>query len=323
MTSMVNIGPVFTNSSHFPYLKPSLSIADQLEQLQARGLIIDDTAEVLSLLSHINYYRLEAYWYTFYEKNRPDHFFVSGTRFDKVWSQYCFDRRLRAHISHALERIEVSFRTQFAYHLSQKFGPFPLNLGTLDFTSIQWDTESANLCKTCKSSNELFAIHFYSKYSDDLLPIWALVEILSFGSIVFYYKRIKSIPLKKQISIVYGLDPKELSSWLQHLYYIRNTCAHHSRLWNKRLTVLPSPPQRTINQEINSRWIFPPCERHENDPYNERRLFNTILIVDYFLLQICPKNTWKKEISDLIRNYSIDAIRMGFPENWEMDSFWQ
>ncbi|MGE4307572.1 MULTISPECIES: Abi family protein [Bacteroides] len=31
----------------------------------------------------------------------------------------------------------------------------------------------------------------------------------------------------------------EIASWLHSIVYIRNICAHHSRLWNKVLGVRP------------------------------------------------------------------------------------
>jgi abortive infection bacteriophage resistance protein len=243
--------------------------------------------------------------------------------FNDIWRHYRFDRRLRALISRALERIEISFRTQFAYFLSQNFGPFPLNSKTLAINAQSWADESLELNKECKKSKELFAVHFFRTYTDPILPIWALVEILSFGKITNYYRQIKSIPIKNQISNIYGLDPNILTSWLTHLYYIRNTCAHHSRLWNKRLTVLPKPPPKHISIELYSHWEFSPIVRAPDDHFNERRLYNSILVINFFLSSICPSNKWRSEISELILSYSIDATRMGFPNGWELDPFWQ
>jgi len=311
---------VTTKRAKIPYNKPPLSISEQIAQLQKRGLVFIDLHKAADLLSHINYFRLEAYWYTFYDNTKSDHVFIHGTSFDFVWKHYCFDRRLRAHITHALERIEVSFRTQFAYHLSKACGPFPLNDSTLQFSQSEWHEKHLKLRDLCQASTEKFAAHFYSKYSDELLPIWAMVEILSFGEIGFYYKKLRSIPIKTQISSTFGLNPKELSSWLHHLTHIRNICAHHARLWNKRFTILPLPPQRVISPALNSRWIHPssPMDNH----YNNRRLHNTLLIIDYLLSKICPDNIWKKELIELLTRYPIDAERMGFPACWSNDTYW-
>lgn len=267
---------------------------------------------------------MEAYWYSFYDNSiTSDHTFIPGTTFDLIWKYYRFDRRLRVHISHALERIEISFRTQFAYYLSQYYVPFPLNQNNFQFSSEEWKTEKSVLHMLCKESNEQFAKHYFRKYTGDILPIWALVEIFSFGAIIRYYNKLNSIPLKQQISSVYGLNPTELRSWLDHLRHIRNICAHHSRLWNKRIVQLPRPPQRVIANELNHFWIHKPQSKEINLHHNDRRIFNTILIIDFFLSKTCPQNTWREELVQLINEYSIDVKRMGFPENWDAHAYWK
>ena len=44
-------------------LKPWRSFADQLQQLQTRGLQVDNTASALDYLERLGYYRLSGYWY--------------------------------------------------------------------------------------------------------------------------------------------------------------------------------------------------------------------------------------------------------------------
>jgi abortive infection bacteriophage resistance protein len=46
------------------YLKPPLSIQDQLEQLQRRGLSIGDAVNADRYLRRVGYYRLMGYLYT-------------------------------------------------------------------------------------------------------------------------------------------------------------------------------------------------------------------------------------------------------------------
>jgi abortive infection bacteriophage resistance protein len=45
--------------------------------------------------------------------------------------------------------------------------------------------------------------------------------------------------VKKEIATKYSLHHKTLISWMHFLTYIRNLCAHHSRLWNKELAIKP------------------------------------------------------------------------------------
>ena len=84
-------------------------------------MIIDNAADAEFYLQHINYYRLAAYWLPF-EADHTTHQFKPDTRFDDVLNLYTFDRELRLLILDAIERIEVSIRSQWAYHLGQKHG---------------------------------------------------------------------------------------------------------------------------------------------------------------------------------------------------------
>ena len=47
------------------YNKPPLTIEQQIEHLVARGLEVPDKTKATHYLSHLNYYRLRAYWLPF------------------------------------------------------------------------------------------------------------------------------------------------------------------------------------------------------------------------------------------------------------------
>ena len=44
----------------------------------------------------------------------------------------------------------------------------------------------------------------------------------------------------------FGIDEKILSSWIHTLVYIRNLCAHHSRIWNRTLAIKPKVPNSSF-----------------------------------------------------------------------------
>lgn len=85
-------------------------------------MVINDRNRAKRYLSHLNYYRLAAYWLP-YEEDHLTHRFKPGTNFDLVVDHYVFDCGLRLLVMDAIERIEVSIRTQWAYHLSHAYGP--------------------------------------------------------------------------------------------------------------------------------------------------------------------------------------------------------
>lgn len=105
-----------------PFPKPATTYAEQVSILQQRGIRVDDQASAEFSLQHLNYYRLSAYWLPFEVSHNP-HEFHLGTRFDEVLNLYVFDRNLRLLVLDAIERIEVSARSQWAYHLAHRHGP--------------------------------------------------------------------------------------------------------------------------------------------------------------------------------------------------------
>ncbi|MBK5247629.1 MAG: Abi family protein [Peptostreptococcaceae bacterium] len=303
------------------YTKPPLSYKDQIRLLESRGMIFEDSYAALNLIEHINYYRLEAYWFTYYDKNKQEHCFLPDTTFSNIWRDYRFDRKFRELILHALERIEISFKTQFTYSLSHHYGSFPLKKNNFKFSQMCWEENIKELKQICSVSKEQFAIHLRETYSCEIFPIWAVTELMSFGKVSLFYKNIKDQSMQKSISRKYGIQPEILISWLNHLSNVRNYCAHHARLWNRRFVHTPKEAL-SIRDDIKGRWISLPENPEKDDPRNERRVFNTLLIIDYLLSNICSKYNWKKELVQLISKYKIDEKRMGFPDNWRNDSFW-
>ena len=57
------------------YIKPALSFEAQVGQLARRGMLFNDRAAAARTLTHVNYYRLSAYWPPF---KRPDDYRISA-----------------------------------------------------------------------------------------------------------------------------------------------------------------------------------------------------------------------------------------------------
>ena len=76
-------------------LKVALTIDEQIELLEGRGLDIPDTDRTARHLSNISYYRMSAYMIPFHKPN-PDgslsNDFIPGTTWNDINSLYRFDR---------------------------------------------------------------------------------------------------------------------------------------------------------------------------------------------------------------------------------------
>lgn len=85
--------------------------------------------------------------------------------------------------------------------------------------------------------------HLRQRYDEyPQLPIWAAVEIMSFGSLSKLYASLREDD-QAEVAGNFGLHRRILVSWLHTLVYVRNICAHHARLWNRELAIAPKAPK--------------------------------------------------------------------------------
>lgn len=212
------------------YTKTFRSHADQLSLLKERGLSIGDVVGAEKILESINYYRFTGYALPFMIDR--EHFRPNAT-FEDVLAICRYDAKLRDLLFEALEAIELDFRARFAYSFSRMFGALgyrkPVNFrdgGAHAVTLAKIDAEISRSKEKCIQ-------HFQQDYYPSEIPIWAVVEVLSFGTLVGLYNNLR-VDGAKEISKSYGIKWNILGSYLQHLSVLRNFCAHHSRLYDRK-----------------------------------------------------------------------------------------
>jgi len=103
--------------------KPHLTLEEQLTLLETRSLIVQDRKRAKHFLGHLNYYRLSGYWFPFKQSPTINQF-RPNTSFEDVLNLYIFDRELRLLVIDAIERIEVSVRSKWAYSFCGKHFTF-------------------------------------------------------------------------------------------------------------------------------------------------------------------------------------------------------
>lgn len=296
--------------SKIPFSKPALTYTEQIEQLVSRGLVIDNTERAIHLLESISYYRLSGYWYPLLQ-DKEEHIFKKDSNFDTAFKMYSFDRALRVLIIRELEKIEVSIRAKMIYILSHEYSPF-WHLENKYFKNPGFHNKTIEkLENEYRRSSEEFIIKFRQKYNDPLPPSWILLEISSFGSISNLYSNlINGIP-KRQVANHFGLSDSVLQSWMHCIVYLRNMCAHHSRLWNNNLNISPNVPKNTRKSWLNNQEVA------------NNRTYYIMSIILYLLQTVNSKNTFVKRFKELLTEYpNIDVAAMGFPANWEKETLW-
>jgi abortive infection bacteriophage resistance protein len=303
------------------YRKQALTFRQQLDLLTSRGLQVGNDSEALRQLASISYYRLSGYWYPFRVRTRQDQitdYLAPGTAFEHIVFLYEFDRRLRSLVLDAIERVEIAVRTQITYCFGHTYGAFGHTDSANFHPNFRHADWLAKLEDETRRSSDEFIRHYKNKYDGfPTVPIWMLTEVISFGALSFFYKGLRNdlkagIRDKSDIADYFNLHHKQLGDWLHTLTYVRNVCAHHSRLWNRKLAIRP-------DKSKDPTWLPPITPRND-------RIFYILLMLRH--LQKCSGNgdNWAREVANLLEPMAADGYyrnAMGIPADWKEHSIWR
>jgi abortive infection bacteriophage resistance protein len=217
-----------------PFTKPSLSPQEQVDLLESRGVQVYDREEAEHFLRYHNYYQISGYVY-YFEKKGPirTHQLARPIAFSDVISLVRFDQELRFIFFKLTTEIEIALRCSVAYRLSQVYGPFCFEKQDI-FRNPEKTTQFREILVKALEAHvkEPFVSHFIRTYREPIPPAWVMVELLTLGNISWLYSQLRT-DLQKTIANDFSVDHIILVSWLKALTELRNTCAHHMRLWNK------------------------------------------------------------------------------------------
>lgn len=285
-------------------IKPYLKIDEQIDHLKNEGLHIENDVFVKDILTKVNYYHLSGYWYKFYDKNKK---FVPGTTFEQVYNLYRFDCELRFLIAELLKDLEIKFKAHIANYIGEKWGPLGYRCisnfydedAHIDFLSI--------LNKKKKQYKKKPFVKHHIDHYDGKLPIWAVVEILSFSDVTRFYKAFHESDRKKLIKKNYTgnwdiiNNSTETPNWIKTLCDIRNRCAHYERLYNARLTNSIKLPEKYSEYNIKT-----------------NKLFSALIILTLLVDDEKVKINFIEDLKILFEKYNFSDIEsMGFPGDWE------
>ena len=293
------------------YNKTNKTTEELVSSLKEKGLIISNNAKAINYIRNIGYFRLKAYFYPLYKEPKHKHLFKQEASFDKLMNMYRFDRKLRLLLFNEIEKIEVSFRSTLANMVAEETGNiFWITDSSIFANSNKYNKTIELIDKELKGSKEDFILHFKNKYSNPYPPAWMLVEILPLGIVTRIFENIKSNSLKKKIAARYELPAPVLTSWLTVITLTRNSCCHHSRVWNRIYAVTPM-----IAKKLSRPWI--------NNCISPLKTFYDICIIKWFIDILSPNNDMKEHLLSLIRAYpNVDVKAMGFPDQWEEEPLW-
>ena len=279
--------------------QPAMNVDEQIENLKRLGLVINDEEYAKRILGDISYFRLiKAYGLGLKKKNDC---FDGNTTFEQIVELYLFNANFRQLLFSRIEQIEVNLRCRLANYFSCKYGVLgydtPSNFVNPDYhNEFLLDIQN----EIDRNSRAPFVKNFHNNYVDGRIPFYALVELFSFGTLSKFYKNMKPAD-KKEIAKSYGVGYTYLESWMEHIAFVRNICAHYGRLYNVNLVKTPM-----LYKQYNQAGI------------SNIRVFATILCMKHLL----PDDEHWAEFVDTIVKYlekypHVDIRLMGFPDNWK------
>lgn len=293
------------------YEKPALSYTEQIARLRERGLHIPNEDKATHLLENLSYYRLSGYWYPLLKEPKVNHHFKAGADFETVFQLYCFDRELRLLILREIEKLEIAVRAKMAYHCSHDFGVNWLIDGRNFNDPVKHARSLSRVASEVGQSDAEFVRAFTKNYSDSVPPSWIALEVCSFGTLSKLYENLRDGSTKRVIASYFGVADTVLVSWLHTLVYLRNVCAHHSRLWNRVMKIKPVHPRNPKFQWLRQKAI------------DNNRSYFAFSIIQYLLRIVNPRSRFPEKLQNLLREYpNVNTRDMGFVTEWTGEPLW-
>lgn len=224
-------------------MKKFLTIADQINLLKSRNLVINDENYVANYLLSNNYYNIiNGYGKYFPQSNDV---YTNGTTFNEIARLYLFDRELKQVFFKALINIEAHLKAIFAHRFAEEYSlPYAyLNTACYDskkalsvVSTIYHLSGTINHYRTIQGTS---IYHYIKKHND--VPIWVLVNYLDFGELRHMLaasttkiqnkvaKDMESF-IRENIKNPQIFTPETMLSFIENINDVRNICAHNNRL---------------------------------------------------------------------------------------------
>ncbi len=296
----------------YQYPKQILTIAQQVQSYIDAGMVITSRADVEMALKSVGFYRLRGYSFHLYDNATKK--YIPGTRFEDVLKLYHFDQKLSGLIFSMISKIEVSLRVRLVESLLIYGEALVLQDSSIfKDKKLYWQNMST-IASEIARSNDVFIKHNFDNH-DGEVPVWADVEVLSFGTLSKIIKNLKTgsgssysilasnYKYKSKKGNFINPSQKMLASWIQSVSVMRNICAHNSRIYNR--TIHTTPEILDVDKII-------PQPAHNG-------LYQILLAMKYLRSSDEEWTVFIDEFDKLIQNNNsiIGLTAMNFPVDWK------
>lgn len=235
--------------------------------------------------------------------------------FTECLTLYNFDDYLRENINKFTGIVELMFRATLVQQLCSCYkGNLHKGEFYLDH-EIYKSERNANevltaFSKRMFSSKSDSAIH-HIKNKDGCIPFWVIVEEATFGELYHFLTTLEPTYIDYWVTNSFDKQyKKHFPGWIRATNFMRNTCAHYSRIYGRYFNVSPS---KLLKEDMKKAGIKADANKS---------LFANMLtiknIIKFNPLVITEWNNFLEDIEVRISENKnlIKKYRMGFPENW-------
>lgn len=297
----------------FQYPKQILKIEQQIQSYIDAEMEINSRDDVENALKTIGYYRLRGYSFQVYDNDKKK--YIPGTKFEDILKLYYFDQKLSDIIFSMLSKIEVALRVRVVDALLIHEDALILQDSSIFHDKkIYWQNISTVASEIARS-NDVFIKYNFERHEGEI-PVWAVVEVISFGTLSKIIKNLKTGKgsvytaladnyryTTKKGNLV-NPSKKMFTSWVQSVTVLRNMCAHNSRIYNR---TIHTTPEILAVDKIN------PTPAHNG-------LYQVLLAMKYLRPSDMAWNEFVNEIEALLKENAsvISLTAMNFPDDWKI-----
>lgn len=213
-----------------------------------------------------------------------------------------------------ISKIEVALRVRLVEALLIHGEPLVLQDSSIFKEKKRYWQNMSTVAAEIAGSNDVFIKHNFDNH-DGEVPVWAVVEVLSFGTLSKIIKNLKTgtgssysilasnYQYKSKKGNLVKPSQKMLTSWIQGVSVLRNMCAHNSRIYNRTIHTTP--------EILDVDKITPPPVHNG--------LYQILLAMKYLRSSDEEWTAFVDALDKLIQNNSdvVSLTAMNLPTDWK------
>lgn len=202
-----------------------LSNDELIKHLEKKGMLFRDKKKASIVLDNIGYYKLKEFSYIYKEGNN----FKKEVYFEMLVNSFYLDKKLRFELLSLIEYIELYLKSNLVTIMS-KYDYYDIDSYSININKMKKN----NLLSKFRNKNKMIREEIsykkvLKKFSkrEGILPIWAIMEVISLGEITEILEIFKPTLLEKMYKI-FDSNYIDFLERIEFIKNIRNRAAHNN-----------------------------------------------------------------------------------------------